>query len=99
MPSAGVDMATDYLQSIQQMDRAVYDRLLESLATGRWPDGRPVTEPQRQHVMQAVITWGAMHLPPEERVGFIDKGPKAGEDCDLPAPLKWQGLEGDSDHE
>jgi hypothetical protein len=49
--------------------------------------------------MQAVITWGALNLPPEERVGFIDKGSKAGEDCDEPAPLKWQGLEGEANHE
>lgn len=92
-------MATDYLQSIQQMDRGVYDRLVESLETGRWPDGRPVTESQRQHAMQAVITWGAMHLPPEERVGFIDKGSKAGEECDVPAPLRWQAVEEESDDE
>lgn len=82
-------MATDYLQSIQQMDRAVYDRLLESLATGRWPDGRSVTESQRRHAMQAVIAWGELYLPPEERVGFIDKGSKAGGRSDEPAPLKW----------
>lgn len=82
-------MATDYLQSIQQMDRMVYDRLLESLATGRWPDGRSVTESQRRHAMQAVIAWGELYLPLEERVGFIDKGSKAGEPSDEPAPLKW----------
>ncbi|MDG1683502.1 MAG: DUF1315 family protein [Luminiphilus sp.] len=90
-------MATDYLQSIQQMDRGLYDRLLESLATGRWPDGRPVTEAQRQHAMQAVITWGELHLPSDERVGFIDKGSKAGEDCDAPAPLKWETQRGGVD--
>ena len=90
-------MATDYLESIQHMDRGLYDRLLESLATGRWPDGRPVTEVQRQHAMQAVITWGELHLPSDERVGFIDKGSKAGEDCDAPAPLKWETRRGGVD--
>jgi uncharacterized protein YeaC (DUF1315 family) len=90
-------VAADYLKSIQQMDRGLYDRLRESLATGRWPDGRPVTEAQRQHAMQAVITWGELHLPPDERVGFIDKGSKADEDCDAPAPLKWKTLRGGVD--
>jgi hypothetical protein len=37
-----------------------------------------------------VITWGEMHLPPEERVGFIDKGAKAGEVCDEPTTLTWK---------
>lgn len=92
-------MATDYMQSVQQMDRGLYDRLLESLATGRWPDGRPVTKAQRQHAMQAVIAWGELHLAPEERVGFIDKGAKARQDCDAPAPLKWQSTQDEPTYE
>jgi hypothetical protein len=40
--------------------------------------------------MDAVLLWGELHLPPEERVGFIDKGEKAGDTCDDPVPLKWQ---------
>ena len=72
------------------MDRTIYEQLVDSLATGRWPDGRALTSDQREHAMQAVITWGEMHLPPEERVGFIDKGAKAGEVCDEPATLTWK---------
>jgi uncharacterized protein YeaC (DUF1315 family) len=49
-----------------------------------------LTEEQRQHAMQAVITWGEIHLPPNERVGFIDKGAKAGDSCDDPQPLAWK---------
>ena len=71
------------------MDRQVYEQLLESLSSGRWPDGRALTETQRQHAMRAVITWGEIHLSPEERVGFIDKGAKAGDVCDDPEPLTW----------
>lgn len=71
------------------MDRQVYEQLLESLSTGRWPDGRALTETQRQHAMRAVITWGEIHLSPEDRVGFIDKGAKAGDVCDDPEPLTW----------
>ena len=82
-------MSDQYRESVQQMDRQVYEQLLESLSTGRWPDGRALTEPQRQHAMRAVITWGEIHLSPEERVGFIDKGAKAGDVCDDPEPLTW----------
>ena len=49
-----------------------------------------LSEEQRQHAMQAVIAWGEMHLPVEQRVGFIDKGAKAGEACDEPTPLAWK---------
>ncbi|MEK9592706.1 MAG: DUF1315 family protein [Luminiphilus sp.] len=82
-------MSDQYRESVQQMDRQVYEQLLESLSTGRWPDGRALTETQRQHAMRAVITWGEIHLSPEERIGFIDKGAKAGDVCDDPEPLTW----------
>ena len=83
-------MADDYWQSVRQMDLQVYEQLVASLSTGRWPDGRALTDEQRQHAMQAVITWGEIHLPAEERVGFIDKGVKAGDSCDDPQPLAWK---------
>ena len=82
-------MSDQYRESVQQMDRQVYEQLLESLSTGRWPDGRALTETQRQHAMRAVIAWGEIHLSPEERIGFIDKGAKAGDVCDDPEPLTW----------
>ena len=49
-------MSDQYRDSVQQMDREVYERLVDSLATGRWPDGRALTDAQRQHAMRAVIT-------------------------------------------
>ena len=82
-------MSDQYRESVQQMDPQVYEQLLESLSTGRWPDGRALTETQRQHAMRALITWGEIHLSPEERIGFIDKGAKAGDVCDDPEPLTW----------
>ena len=85
-------MSNQYLETIEGMERDVYDRMVESLATGHWPDGRAVSAEQREHTMQAVIVWGEFHLPPEERIGFIDKGHKAGGSCDeiSSSPLKWQ---------
>jgi len=80
-----------YLDTIRAMSRDVYDAMLQALETGKWPDGRVVSTDQRDHTMQAVITWGELHLPPEERVGFIDKGKKAGEVCDDTQPISWKG--------
>ena len=88
-------MFDQYRDSVQKMDREVYERLVDSLATGRWPDGRALTEAQRQHAMRAVITWGELHLPAEARVGFIDKGHKTDEVCDEPEPIAWK----ESQHE
>lgn len=82
----------DYQQLIDSMTPDLYERLKQAVETGRWPDGRAVTPEQRQHAMQAVIAWGEKHLGEEQRVGFIDKGHKAGDACDDPEekPLNWK---------
>lgn len=80
----------EYQQLIDTMSPELYRRLQRAIETGRWPDGSAVTAEQKQHAMQAVIAWGEQHLPPEQRVGFIDKGHKAGDSCDEPQPLNWQ---------
>lgn len=60
----------------------IYQNMLRAIETGRWPDGRSVTDAQREQCMTAVIAWGERHLSAQERVGFIDRGVKAeGEVC------------------
>lgn len=83
-------MTDPYQEAIASMGRDVYDNMVSALATGRWPDGRVLSGEQRQHTMRAVIAWGELNLSPEERVGYIDKGHKAGDACDDPQPLKWR---------
>ncbi len=82
----------DYQTLIDSMTPELYRRLERALELGRWPDGRVLTAEQREHTMRAVIAWGDAHLPPEQRVGYIDRGHKDGERCDEPAeqPLNWK---------
>jgi uncharacterized protein YeaC (DUF1315 family) len=82
----------DYLELVAGMTPEIYRSLKRSVELGKWPDGRALSPDQRQQAMQAIIAWGELHLPESERVGFIDKGHKAGDSCDEPAvtPLKWQ---------
>jgi uncharacterized protein YeaC (DUF1315 family) len=82
----------DYQTLIDSMTPELYRRMVSALELGRWPDGRALTPEQREHTMGAVIAWGEAHLPPEQRVGYIDRGRKDGERCDDPAeqPLNWK---------
>jgi uncharacterized protein YeaC (DUF1315 family) len=82
----------DYLELVAVMTPEIYRSLKRAVEVGKWPDGRALTADQRQQTMQAIIAWGELHLPENERVGYIDKGDKAGDSCDDPAatPLKWQ---------
>ena len=42
-----------------------------AVETGRWPDGRQVSDEQRRLCLQAVIAWEARNLPEEERTGYV----------------------------
>jgi uncharacterized protein YeaC (DUF1315 family) len=83
-------MSESYEDAIVAMPREVYDRMVDALSLGKWPDGRSITDTQRIDTMKAVILWGQHHLPEDQRIGFIDKGSKAGSLCDDPGPIKWQ---------
>ena len=82
----------DYQTLVDSMTPELYRRMVRALELGRWPDGRALTAGQREHTMAAVIAWGEAHLPPEQRVGYIDRGHKDGERCDDDAeqPLNWK---------
>ena len=82
----------DYPKLIESMSADVYRELKRAVELGKWPDGRVLSPKQRQDAMQAVIAWGERHLEEHERVGFIDRGHKAGGSCDDPqeTPLNWR---------
>jgi uncharacterized protein YeaC (DUF1315 family) len=83
----------DYQELLKQLGPEVYERFKRALELGRWPDGQQLTDDQRDHCMQAVITYDQLHLPEEQRVGYIDRGHKQDQQCDAPdteeQALKW----------
>ena len=81
-----------YDDLINSLTPEAYERLARAVETGKWPDGSALTREQRETTLQAVIAWGERHLPPEQRVGYIDRGHKAGQTCDDPGPqpLNWR---------
>ncbi len=81
-----------YQRLIETMTLETYTSLKRSVEMGKWPDGKILTREQRENAMQAIIAWGRLHLPEKDRVGYIDRGHKAGEVCDEPeqTPLTWK---------
>lgn len=72
-----------YEELIKRLDPAVYHSLKSSLQLGKWPDGRKLSDEQRSICMEAVIYYEEHHqIPQEERVGYLDRGKKAGTACD-----------------
>ncbi len=89
----------DYETLIDRLSPELVERLRRGIETGRWPDGKALTEEQRAHSLQAIIAWDARHKPESERVGFIDKGAKADKSSSTEgeAALRW--VQEQNDHE
>ena len=64
-------MAEQFEQIARQMTPEIYQNMRRAIELGRWPDGRTVTAQQRETCIQAVIAWEAMHLPEEQRSGYM----------------------------
>ena len=81
----------DYREMVKQLTPELYATFKRSLERGHWPDGKKMTEEQREHCLQAVIAYDQLHRPEQERVGYIEKS-----SCSSGAqPLRWS--EGDED--
>ncbi len=82
----------NYLQLIETMSPEIYQSLLRSVALGKWPDGKILTDEQRENAMQAVIAWGERHLAEQDRVGYIEPRQIVEDSCDMhrETPLTWK---------
>lgn len=72
-----------YDELIERLDPMVYRNLKQSIELGKWPDGRAMTREQREISLEAVIYYENKHdIPEQQRVGYLDRGEKAGTACD-----------------
>jgi hypothetical protein len=74
---------------ISKMTPAVHENLRRAVELGKWNDGTPLTQQQKEHSLEAVIAYEKKHLSEQDKVGYIDRGKKTKTDtCDDPQPLK-----------
>lgn len=60
---------------INNMTVDVWESMRNSIAIGRWPDGRRLTDEQRALSLEAVIAWEIKNnIPEEERTGYLPAG-------------------------
>ena len=65
-------MTPDFL--VQTMTPQVYERLKDSVETGKWLDGNPLSPEQQEACMQAVIMYQAKHLNNKEHMTVSSEG-------------------------
>lgn len=83
----------DLQQLLESITPDIYERLKRAVELGKWPDGRVLSEGQKELCLQAIIAYDR-RKPEEERVGYIP--PKA-TPCDSASspeleeqPVKWK---------
>lgn len=75
---------------ISQITPKVHASLRRAIELGKWTDGTPLSQQQKEHSLEVVIAYEAKHLLEQDRVGYIDKGEKAKTDvCDDTQPLDF----------
>lgn len=59
---------------VSAMTPEVYARLREATETGKWPNGTPLSEEQKEHSMQAVLLYQAKVLDSDEHMTVNGEG-------------------------
>lgn len=79
----------NYDELLQRLDPQVYRSLKHSLQLGKWPDGRVLTEQQKEICMEAIIHYEHKHnVPEQERVGYIERDSDCGSKRDDGEPVR-----------
>ena len=58
---------------LKSMTPEIHATMKRAVELGKWPDGRRLSDEERETCMQAVIAYDAEHLPEEERIGYISR--------------------------
>ncbi len=72
----------DYMQLLGSITPEVYQNLCRAVELGKWPNGELLTREQKEQSLQAIIAYDQRNHSEKQRVGYIDRGTKAGDTCD-----------------
>ena len=75
-------------QLLNSINPDIYRQLQKAVETGKWSDGRKISEEQRSLCMQAIIAYDQRN-PESERTGYVPPKESACAIEDKPKPIKW----------
>ena len=77
---------------IEKLDSETYQKLKVSVEIGKWPDGKALTDEQKDLTLQAIIAYEIQNnFPEEERIGYLpSKSSYSDPSSKEETPLKWQ---------
>ncbi|WP_339462826.1 YeaC family protein [Pseudomonas sp. EA_105y_Pfl2_R69] len=62
---------SSFLEAIENITPQIYQSLKLAVEIGKWPDGRKLTQEQKELTLQALIAWETHNLPEEQRIGYM----------------------------
>ncbi|MEE9099881.1 YeaC family protein [Pseudomonas sp. QE6] len=75
---------SSFAEMIQNITPELYESLKLAVEIGKWPDGRKLSQEQKELSLQAVIAWEMKNLPEDQRTGYM--GPQECESHAEPIP-------------
>jgi uncharacterized protein len=75
---------------IEKVTPEIYQSMQSAIETGKWANGVPLTEEQKENCLQIIIAYDAANKNEEERVGYLPTKPKS-------SPSRNQSVNGDAD--
>ena len=62
---------SSFAEMIQNITPEIYQSLKLAVEIGKWPDGRKLTQEQKELSLQAMIAWELQNLPEDQRTGYM----------------------------
>ncbi|MDX1367345.1 YeaC family protein [Pseudomonas sp.] len=62
---------SSFLQAVENITPEIHQSLKLALEIGKWPDGRKLTQEQKELTLQALIAWEALNLLEDQRIGYM----------------------------
>lgn len=59
---------------INSMSRDTYDRLVQAVETGRWPDGNKLSDEQRENSLQLIMAYQSRFIPSDQHMSIGPDG-------------------------
>ncbi|MFC2973525.1 YeaC family protein [Azotobacter bryophylli] len=60
-----------FKEMIENITPEIYQNLKLAVEIGKWPDGRKLTQEQKELSLQAMIAWEIQNLPEDQRTGYM----------------------------
>ena len=62
---------SSFVAMIENITPDIYQSLKLAVEIGKWPDGRKLTQEQKELSLQAMIAWELQNLPEDQRTGYM----------------------------